>query len=261
MNPLYRVIVVDDEPPARDLLAVFVARLSDLVCVTTCSNAMQALQAIDQYKPDLMFLDIQMPEMTGMDLMSLRLPHCPDIVLTTAYPEYALKSYDFSVLDYLVKPIAFDRFVQAVVKFREKRGHPVAASPKAEWATVDDLQHTVLATDTDATLDQKDQQSVWLREEKRLLQIRYSEVLFIEGLKDYVKVFLKDQMIMTHMNIGKAEELFRPPTFVRIHRSHIVRRAAIRLIDGNRVILTSGTELLIGPFYRDDLKKYISVLR
>jgi len=255
MNQPYRVVIVDDEPPARDIIDVFVGRVPDLLTVARCANAFQALEAIQQLQPDLVFLDVQMPEMTGMDLMGLPLPNRPAIILTTAYPEYALKSYEFAVLDYLMKPIAFERFMQAILRFKEKQVRP-AGLPA--WTAV---EPPPLGSTLVPGPDQTGHGSVWLREEKRLLQIPYEEVLYVEGLKDYVKVFLKDQMILTHLTIGKAEEVFCPPEFVRIHRSHIVRRSAIRLIDGSRVRLTNGTELIIGPLYRDELKKYISALR
>jgi two-component system LytT family response regulator len=255
MNKLYHVIIVDDEPPARDLINVFVERISDLQCVAQCANAQQAIQAIQGLKPDLIFLDISMPEMTGIDLLNLRLTNRPEIILTTAYQDYALKGYEFAVLDYLMKPIAFERFVQAIVRFREKTESLTKGENGSESASTGYV--TISESSTEQTIDR----AVWLREEKRLLQIPYDDVLYIEGMKDYVKVFLKDQMIMTHLSIGKAEELFQPPQFVRIHRSHIVRRSAIRLIDGNTIQLTNRTELQIGPAYRDELKKYISMLR
>ncbi len=261
MNPSHRVIIVDDEPPARDIIEVFVERTPDLVCVAICANAMQALEAIDQFKPNLLFLDIQMPEMTGIDLMNLRLANRPDIILTTAFPDFALKSYEFAVLDYLVKPIAFERFVQAIVKFRERRSQFPLASPGG-WSAVaappfvnDQRRNDSLPGSPPSV------SSVWLREEKRLLQIPFEEIFYVEGLKDYVKVYLNGKMILTHVSIGKAEEIFQPPTFVRIHRSHIVRQSAIRLIDGNTLILTNGVKLLIGPLYREELKRYISALR
>lgn len=240
-NPC-RVVIVDDEPPARDLIGNFVGRVPGLQTVASCANALDGLEVIQRLKPDLVFLDIQMPGMTGMELMGLSLTHRPDFVLTTAYPHYAAQSYDVAALDYLVKPIAFERFLQAVVRFREKRaeaGQMVAGE----------------IPDSPATGE-----SVWLREEKRLLQIPYQEVLYVEGNKDYVKVFLPQQTILTHLTLGSAAKLFRPPAFIPIHRSYIVRRAAIRLIDGNRLRLTNGTELPIGPSYRDTLKKFITLL-
>ncbi len=257
MNPSYPIIIVDDEPPARDILEVFVNRIPDLVCVAICSNAMIALQAIKEFKPALLLLDIQMPEMTGMDLMNLQLPYRPEVILTTAFPEFALKSYDFAVLDYLVKPIAFDRFVQAIIKFREKQVPSLTTSIKDGWRPME----SALPIQNLSLRDPLSDGSVWLREEKRLLQIPHADILYVEGLKDYVKVHLSDRVILTHMSIGQAEELFRPPVFVRIHRSHIVRQSAIRIIDGNAVLMANGTQLLIGPSFREELKRYISALR
>lgn len=254
MNQPYQVIIVDDEPPARAIVEVFVGRVPDLACVALCANAHQALDAIQRLKPDLVFLDIQMPEMTGIDLMNLRLPLQPDIILTTAFSDYALKSYEYAVIDYLMKPISFERFMQAIIKFKEKR---LQLSGSPSWTPIENAQSGKPSTKT----TQLGENSVWLREEKRLLQIPFDDILYVEGMKDYVKVFLKDQMIMTHMTIGKAEELFPSPVFVRIHRSHIVRRSAIRVIDGNTVCLINGTELQIGPLYRDELKRFISALR
>ncbi|QMW05441.1 LytR/AlgR family response regulator transcription factor [Spirosoma foliorum] len=255
MKMPYRVIVLDDEPPARDLIEVFVSQVPDLQCVNKSSNVMQGLIAIQELKPDLLFLDIQMPEMTGFDLMKLPLVHRPEIILTTAYPEYALTSYEFSVLDYLVKPIAFDRFVKSVVKFREKRQLSLNST---DWQSTEAIPRA--AQSEIATTFDSDSNSVWLREEKRLLQIPYSEILYIEGLKDYVKVHLKDQIIVSHIGLGKAEKLFTTPQFVRIHRSFIVRLAAVRLIDGNTITLTNKKELVLGPLYRDELKKYVAAL-
>ncbi|SFF38092.1 LytR/AlgR family response regulator transcription factor [Spirosoma endophyticum] len=256
MNPSYRVIVLDDEPPARELMEVFVNRLPDLRCVASCANAMQGLQAIQELKPDLLLLDIQMPEMTGLELMRLPLEHRPEVILTTAYADYAVASYEFSVLDYLLKPIAFDRFVSSIVKFRQKR--PVQPPTQPGWRAVDSRP-----TDEPKSGQppyESDANAIWLREDKRLLQIPYQDILYIEGLRDYVKVFLSDQMILTHMGIGQAESLFQPPLFLRIHRSFIVRRSAIRLIDGNTIVLTNGKQLTIGPLYRETLKNYIAAL-
>jgi DNA-binding LytR/AlgR family response regulator len=253
MSHLFKVIILDDEPPARDLLEVFVNRVPDLTCVAVCSNAMKGLEAIQQLKPDLLFLDVQMPEMTGIELMSLPISPRPEIILTTAYPDYALTSYEFSVLDYLVKPIPFERFVKAVVRFRERK-QVLLVSP-SEPPIVDTLEES-----SDRSVAYSDTSSIWLREEKRLLQVPFHDVLYIEALKDYIKVHLSNEMILTHMNIGKAEKLFCPPQFIRIHRSFIVQIAVIRQISGNNVLLANGKQIQMGPLYREELKKYIPAL-
>ncbi|GAB3961942.1 LytTR family DNA-binding domain-containing protein [Spirosoma harenae] len=252
MKPSYRVVILDDEPPARDLIEEYVKRIPDLTCVATCSNAMQGLQVIQEIKPDLLFLDIQMPEMTGLELMKLTLIPRPEIILTTAYPQYALTSYEFSVLDYLVKPIAFDRFVKSIVKFRERKQQ---TSPST--AHLPSTEDDSLSVSEDLPTYGTDPSSIWLREEKRIVQIPYRDILYVEALKDYVKVYLKDQMIVTHMTMVKAEKLFAAPQFVRIHRSFIVHLSAIRLIEGNTITLITGKQLLMGPNYREELKKHI----
>lgn len=252
MKTTYQVIILDDEPPARELMQVFVARMPDLHCVASCSNAMQGLRAIHECQPDLVLLDIRMPEMTGLELMKLPLAYQPDIILTTAYPDYALESYEHSVLDYLLKPIAFERFTKAIVRFRQKRESHSGNKLMNEESTI---SRSVVAEA--AHYWATDERSVWLREEKRLRQIPYKSIYYVEGLKDYVKVHLAQETIVTHVGIGQAEKIFPAPHFVRIHRSYIVRKAAIGVIDGNSVTLSNHKVLTLGPNYRDDLHRYI----
>ncbi len=243
MEQSYRIVIVDDEPPARDIIEEFTNHVPDLEIVAICGNAREALEAIQNLKPDLVFLDIQMPEMTGMELMKIPLTDRPEFVLTTAYPQYALESYDFATLDYLMKPIAFDRFMATVVKLREKRK---LGKGQPNWEFVDSSLNG---------------ESIWVRDGKRVLQIPNEEIFYVEGWKDYVKVFYNDKMLLTHLSLGQAEAVFQTPTFVRIHRSHIIRVAAIRVIDGNEVELSNGIKLDIGQKYREDVKKYIPFLR
>lgn len=232
----YTVLIVDDEPPARALLADFVSRLDDLHCLASCANALQALQVLQTQPPDLVLLDIQMPELTGLQLLSMPLMPRPAVILTTAYPQYALTSYDYAVVDYLLKPIAFERFVNAIHKFRQQKDRAAVQQP-APPASTDSL--------------------VWLRQDKQLRQIAPTSVLFVEGLRDYVKVHLMDEFILTHLSIGQAEALFKPPRFVRVHRSYLVQLSAIRLIEGNTLTLLTGRQLPIGPHYRQQLRHYV----
>lgn len=255
MNPEpFRTIIIDDEPPARELIEEWVNRLPDLACVGSYKNAMDGIVGIQQLRPDLVFLDIQMPEMTGLDLMSLLGDSRPEIILTTAYTQYALNSYDFSVLDYLLKPIPFDRFVKAVNKFRQKKNLVASSAALALSDFTGDV-------DNEPPLHVSDSNTIWLREEKRLIQLPVQEIVYIEGLKDYVKVFTKEEMIITHLSIGQAVNVFAPPQFVRVHRSFIVMLLAIRTIDGNIITLTNGKSLQLGQIYREELKKHIVGLR
>lgn len=242
MKQPYRVVIVDDEPPARDIIEVYVNRVPDLEIVAICANAHQALDEVHNLKPDLVFLDIQMPEITGMEMLRIPMIDRPEFVLTTAYPQYAAESYDFSALDYLTKPIAFERFMETVVRFRKKK----TLQNQSSWELVN--PHTP-------------GEVVWLKDGKRILQIPNGEISHVEGWKDYVKVYYKDKMLLTHLNLGQAEAVFQPPVFVRIHRSYIIRVAAIRIIDGNEIELSNGIKLDIGQKYREEVKKYIPYLR
>lgn len=216
-------------------------KVPDLQTLAVCQNAVEALEAIRTGKPDLVFLDIQMPGMTGLELMNVLPTNRPEFVLTTAYPQYAVESYGFAVLDYLMKPILFELFMRAVVKFKEKketsisRGEFAAFSPSGE--------------------------SVWLRLDKGLRQLAFSDVIRIKGDKDYVEIFLDKEKILIHMNLLKAEQLFPAPEFLRIHKSHIVRQTTIRSIEGNTLTLSNGTDLPIGPSHRQNLKRFIPLLK
>ena len=244
MKPPYRVIVVDDEPLARKIVEGFVKQVPDLETVAVCANARQALDAIQRLKPNLVFLDIQMPEMTGMELMAMPLADRPEYVLTTAYANYAVQSYDFKALDYLMKPIAFERFMEAVVKFLDK--HRLSGSF---------VQPGLIGSST--TDD-----SLWLRVEKNSRRVRKRNILYVKGETNYVMVYLDNgKRLLTHMSMAGAEDLFLPPDFLRIHKSYIVRLSAIEQIEGNTITLENNTQLTIGPKYREKLREFIPIIR
>ena len=254
MEKSYKLLIIDDEPPARDLLEAYVSQIPYLNWVGSCSNALQALEQIEVQKPDLLLLDINMPHISGLELLGFNQVRPIHVILTTAYAEHALQSYDFGVTDYLLKPIAFDRFMKAIIKFRTQMSQLEPVMPvftpifDAVTDPNKDTHHT-------SPLD-----TIWIREEKTVIQIEPADVFYIEGVKDYVKVHLKTKTILTHLTMGKAEEIFKSPLFIRIHRSHIIRHSAIVSIHGNTVTLTNKKELLIGPNYRENLKKIISIL-
>lgn len=241
METFYRVVIVDDEPLARDIIVDYVGRVPDLQIVAICENPVSAIEAIQTEKPDLVFLDIQMPGMTGMEMMKILPPDRPEFVLVTAYPQYAVESYGFDVLDYLLKPVSFELFMRATVKFREKKEANIV---HGEFAALSPAKN-----------------SVWLRLDKGLRQLAFTEVLHIKGGKDYIEIFLDKEKILTHMNLSRAEGLFPSPIFLRVHKSHIVRQSAIRSIEGNELKLTNGMELPIGPTFRQKLKEFIPLLK
>ncbi|MEZ5013266.1 MAG: response regulator transcription factor [Chitinophagales bacterium] len=228
-----RCLIVDDEPLARQVIETYVAKLSTLELVATCANAMEANDALQTEKIDLIFLDVQMPVVTGIEfLRTLKNP--PHVILTTAYPNFALDGFDLNVDDYLLKPISFERFLKAVNKVLEKM--------QPETAT--------------AELTEK-QEYFFVKEDSKLVKVNFTDIDHIECMKDYAKIFTAQRMIVTHHTMKKFEEVLPAPGFVRVHRSYIIRLGAVRSIFGN-IIETEKGRIPIGANYKEELMRWIS---
>jgi DNA-binding LytR/AlgR family response regulator len=231
---MLNVLIVDDEPLALDIIETFVARIDDLKLIRRCSNAIEAKEALEEHHIDLMFLDIQMPQITGIEfLKSLEKP--PMVIFTTAYSNYAIESYDLNALDYLLKPISFDRFQKAVSKAVEQhqlhKEDAVAAAPE-------EVDH------------------IYVKSDKKLMRVKYSDMIYIEGLKDYVIIRMDVGRIITLQTMKSLEEKLPRNKFRRVHRSYIVAVDKILSIEGNMIeVLEKGLKKLIpiGKNYRDEL--------
>lgn len=238
-------LIVDDEPFAQDLLRRYVERLAYLELVAVCQNSLKALEVIHNANPDIIFLDINMPEVSGMEMVKMLARTRPYIIFTTAYTNYAAESYDFGVVDYLLKPISFDRFVQAVNKVSEQI----------------ELKNNVWGGDIDSSLSQKvltesepsSEKFFMVKSEKKLIKINIEEIVYVEGMKDYLKIHLVNSMVIVHMTITKMEETLRKHQFIRINKSYIVNIREINTINGNEVELSNKQKLTIGATFRDTL--------
>lgn len=225
---MIRCIIVDDEQLARDVLEMFISDVPDLKLVGICKNAYEALHILENDFVDVMFLDIQMPDVSGINLVkSLKNP--PLVVFTTAYVEYALEGYEVWAVDYLLKPISLDRFNQALDKVRIILG-----------------MHESASNDSDDYM--------FVRSSYQDMKIKYSDVLYIKGLKDYVKIVLPEKKIVTLMNIKGIMEKLPEDRFVRIHKSYIVALDKIESVKG-RSLMIAEKEIPIGLTFRDDFKK------
>lgn len=225
---MIRCIIVDDEQLARDVLEMFISDVPDLKLVGICKNAYEALHILENDFVDVMFLDIQMPDVSGINLVkSLKNP--PLVVFTTAYEEYALEGYEVWPVDYLLKPISLDRFNQALDKVRIILG-----------------MHESASNDSDDYM--------FVRSSYQDMKIKYSDVLYIKGLKDYVKIVLPEKKIVTLMNIKGIMEKLPEDRFVRIHKSYIVALDKIESVKG-RSLMIAEKEIPIGLTFRDDFKK------
>ncbi|KZS42391.1 two-component system response regulator [Aquimarina aggregata] len=196
---MVRCLLIDDESPAISLLKNHIEMLNDLEVVGSCHSAIEAFEILKKKRVDLVFLDIEMPVLKGIDfLKTLKSP--PKVIITTAYREYALEGYDLDIVDYLLKPISFDRFIKAVDRYYE-RTPGVSTNP-------------VELTSNDAFF--------FVNVNKKHIKIWYNDVLYIESLKDYIKIHTTHQKIVVKSNIGKIEPQLPEEHFVRIHRSYII---------------------------------------
>lgn len=228
---MLRCLIVDDEPLAQEVIENYILRVSDLQLVKKCDDAMQAFDVLRKEKIDLIFLDIQMPVIDGLGFLK-SMKNTPSVIITTAFPQHALESYDFDVVDYLLKPISFERFLKAVHKVLDfkKISHAEGSESNPDY--------------------------LFLKVDSKLVRVNFSDILYIEGMKDYLKVFLKDKFLVVHMTMKKIEEMIPRNKFVRVHKSYIVSLPAIKSIVGNYIEL-SDKQIPIGANYKDELIKIV----
>ena len=242
---ILKCIAVDDEPLALDIIADYVAKVPFLELVKRTESAIEAMQLVQEGNIDLVFLDIQMPELTGIQFLKIA-GNKASYILTTAYSQYALESYDLNVSDYLLKPIAFDRFYKAVEKVRNQHqkqdnGNAVAA-PAPEPVT------TPAASPI--------QDFIFVKTEHKIQKIELDDILYIEGLKDYISIFTKNERVITLQNMKKMEETLPKGEFIRVHKSYIIAVDKIESIERSRIAI-AGKTIPVGDTYRDAFFKLI----
>jgi DNA-binding LytR/AlgR family response regulator len=230
---MIRCLIVDDEPLARQLMGAHVQQIRELELAGTCETALEAFAWLHQQPVDLLFLDIQMPGIDGLSfLRSLKQP--PKVIFTTAHAQHAVDAFDLDAIDYLLKPVTFERFLKAVQK----------VLPRNE------------AIQTPAIPNLPADDALFLKVNKRLLRIPHGDIYYLEALGDYLKLFTASQTHVAYLTLSKAEELLPPNVFVRIHKSYIINIRHIRYVEGN-IVRILDQELPIGTTYRDQLLRSI----
>jgi two-component system, LytTR family, response regulator len=227
--------IVDDEPLAADLLTSYVAKTPFLNLIGTYNSAVSAMKDIRENQLDLIFLDIQMPELSGIEFAKI-LSKETRIIFTTAFNQYAIESYKVDALDYLLKPISYDDFLAAVNK-------------AMDWFSIIRKQNVYT----------KDR-FMFVKSDYKLVQVKLDDILYIEGMKDYVKFYVEDipKPIMSLMNMKKIEDYLPANEFKRIHRSYIVNMKKVKMIDRCRLVF-GDSYLPISESYKDDIQKYIDL--
>ena len=244
---MIRCLAVDDEAPALLILADYIGQLPFLTLVGTTTNPIEALTMVQQGLVDLVFLDIQMPRLTGLQFLKLAGNRCK-VVLTTAYPEYALEGYENDVVDYLLKPISFERFFKAAQK-------ALALLPGLAPAPVAPpvLALPVLAVAAPAAAGHM---FVKGESKNKFLRVNHADILYIEGLSNYVSIQLPTQRVVTYQTLKELAETLPQPPFLRVHKSFIVSLDKIRMVDGNTIYIQD-KEIPVGDTYREQLYRLI----
>jgi len=237
MNP-YRCLLVDDEPPALDILRTYIQSTPMLQIAGECHHAMAAFEFLRQAPVDLMFLDIQMPRLLGTEFLKT-LGHPPRIIFTTAFRDYAVDGFELGAIDYLLKPYSFERFLKAVHKILELEGksggYRNSVTPPSD-------------------------KFLYVRSDRKMVKVMVNEIMYIESLKDYIRIFMPGHQIVTKQTITSLEEMLPENEFMRVHRSFIV---PMRRIDSynQHALFIKKIEIPVGPLYKNELMKRLQHLR
>ncbi len=242
---MIRVLAIDDEPLALQQLVAYIKKIPFFELVAQCQSALEARKVMDEEPVDALFCDINMPDLSGMDFVK-QLPVRPVIVFTTAYSEYALEGYKVDAVDYLLKPFGFTDFQRAALKVQKSVGANNAPVSETNAAAP-------------ATIEKENDDSVFVKTDYKTIRISLSDIRYIEGMSEYLKIFLASQPkpIITLLSMKKMED-FLPQNFMRIHRSYIVNLNAVQEVNKNRIIMDAETYLPIGDNYREQFNNYLA---
>ena len=239
-------IIVDDEPLAVKLLESFVAKTPQLRLEASFTDSVEALSWLREHPVNLAFMDIQMPDMSGMELSHM-LPEGTKVIFTTAFKEYAFESYEVSAIDFLLKPIRYNKFIAAVEKAEQWFGR----------------NQNVLCSQFNVQSSKfKVQSSMFLRVDGELRQVNFNKILYIEGMKDYVRFHIEGERLplTTHMTMKAVEDTLPTEAFMRINRSYIVRLDKIRTVDRNLCVYVGDEIIRVTDAYRDAFERYVQTV-
>jgi two-component system LytT family response regulator len=228
-----KCLVVDDEPPAREIIRRYISEVPMLELAGEAPNAVQAMNFLQHHPVDLIFLDIRLPQLNGNEFLKI-LKNPPKVIFTTAHAEYALEGYELDVVDYLLKPVQFDRFLKAVHK-AVQTGYPEIPQSLPEL---------------------KQQAFVYFRADRKMVKVMLSDILYIESMKDYIKVVTTRGIIITKQSISSVEEMLPEDLFLRTHRSFIVALPKIRSYT-SELIEIEKAEIPIGKLFRNGVMKVL----
>jgi DNA-binding LytR/AlgR family response regulator len=226
-------IIVDDDDASRSALVQMVKQVDYLTVVKTCSNPLEAMNALKKEDVDILFLDIEMPEMTGMDMLKA-LDNRPQVILTTSHKEYALDAYDLNVIDYLIKPVTLPRFLKAMAKVKDASGSEDQVSAGQDY--------------------------FFIKKDSVLTKVPIKDILWIEALGDYITIHTKDQRFILHATLKSLEGKLPPNKFVRVHRSYIVQVDNVKKVEDTTIFINE-VSIPVGALYKDNFIKRLNTLQ
>ncbi len=230
-----KCIIVDDEPLARNVIKLHLQNFEDVEIVAECGNAVETERALREYSVDLIFLDIEMPQISGFEFLK-SLTNPPKVIIVTAYRNYALKGYEYDITDYLLKPVSFDRFYKAMTKFFKQ------------------LKNTDIKVFDEG--DSSGKPFIYFNEDKTIHKIYLNEISYVESFREYIKVHTPEKAIMTKLPISKIEEKLKDHNFIRIHKSYVVSVNKVKAFNSG-IITIGNTELPIGRTYKEAVMKVL----
>jgi DNA-binding LytR/AlgR family response regulator len=237
-----KCIIVDDEPLSRELLESYIERIPFLELVKSCADAFDAIDILQTDTIELLITDIQMPRINGLELIK-SLSNPPFLIFATAYSNYAIEGYDLNAVDFLLKPISFERFLKAINKAKK------------------DIDQKAGETATPAASAQQAQlpQHLFVKDGQRLSKILFDDILYIEGMKDYIKIVTKQKNIVTYMRMKSIEEVLPESSFIRIHKSYIIHVPSIKSVLGNSIELINNESIVISKQHKQLLIERLNI--
>lgn len=235
---LLKCIIVDDEPLPLELLSDYINKTPFLELLGTYSNPLEALTVVQSQQVDLIFLDIEMPQLTGLQFMQ-SLSHKCKVIFTSAYPDYAVQGYEFDIVDYLLKPVSFERFLKAATKALQSIRPPADVLPAADSPTLSQAG-----------------QMLFVKTDYKIVKVGLNDILYIEGLKEYIAIHTPAGKVITLQSMKKMEDVLPPTQFIRVHKSFIVAIDKIDSVERNRIFISKNI-IPVGNTYRESFLKLL----
>lgn len=234
-------LIVDDEPLAREVIRMHISKLQGWNIAGECINAMEAYEALINHNVQVMFLDVQMPRILGTDfLRSLKNP--PKIIFTTAHPAYAVEGFELNATDYLLKPVTFDRFKQAITKVEQQLNHT----------------STVVPVEQSSPIAQPKEDYIFIKQDGKMVKVSFADILFLEAKRDFTMIQLKEKKLLAGFHLKMLEDMLPAALFMRVHRSYIVKLSAIDALYGNTIEL-QGFQIPVSTSSREALSAALRI--